>query len=145
MPSNAFHQLYYHITWSTKQRLPLIEGRGREWLLGCIAAECGKHGGTLLACNAMPDHVHLLVCLPPTACVSVFIGRIKGATSRLFKLQQGPEGANLVWQEGYGVITVRKSEAPKVVTYIQNQQQIHANRKAHELLEIRHADENASE
>ena len=135
MSSHAFHQLYYHFAWSTKQRLPLIEERVHGWLLTCIAEECPKRQAVLLACNAMPDHVHLLVSLPPTACVATFIGQIKGASSRLFKLTHGVEDANLIWQEGYGVVTLRKGESRKVINYVNNQQEVHAARKTSKILE----------
>jgi putative transposase len=141
MASHAFHQLYYHVTWSTKHRQPLIEERVRGWLLTCLAEECAKRSVVLLACNAMPDHVHLLVSLPPTACVSTFIGQIKGVSSRLFKQTHGVDDINLVWQEGYGVVTLRKAESRKVSEYIQNQQEIHAARKTSRILETQWAEE----
>ena len=135
MASHAFHQLYYHITWSTKHRLPLIEERVRDWLLPCLSEACEKRQAELIACNAMPDHVHLLVSLPPTACVATFIGQLKGASSRLFKQTHGVNDINLIWQEGYGVVTLRKGETQKVTEYVNNQQEIHAARKASRLLE----------
>jgi REP element-mobilizing transposase RayT len=139
MASHAFHQLYFHFAWSTKDRLPLITENVRDWLIRCVTEECPKRGGVLLACNAMPDHVHLCVSLPPTTCAE-FIAKIKGASSRLFN-QRFEEEKHLMWQEGYGVITFRKGEAEKVVRYIQNQQEIHAKRKAARLLETMAADE----
>jgi putative transposase len=135
MSSHSFHQLYYHVTWSTKHRMPLIEERVHDWLLACIADECPKRQALLIACNAMPDHVHLLVSLPPTECVAAFIGQIKGASSRLFKRTHGVEDINLVWQEGYGVVTLRKGELPKAIDYVNKQQEIHAARKASKILE----------
>lgn len=139
MSSHAFHQLYYHFAWAIKNRLPLITDATRDWLIECIENEVRKRDGTLLACNAMPDHAHLFVSLPPTVGVATFIGQIKGASSRLYTSQFG-EAGQLVWQTGYGVITCRKAEADKVIRYVLNQQEIHASRKISRLLETMEAE-----
>ncbi len=82
----------------------------------------------------MPDHIHLFVTLPPTISPAAFIGQVKGATAYAYN-KNSNGGAPLIWQEGYGVITVRKGEADKIVRYVENQQEIHARRKASRLLE----------
>jgi putative transposase len=112
----------------------MITDSVRDFLLRSITENCPRRGGALLACNATPDHVHLFVNLPPTVAAATFIGQIKGATSRIFNQTFGAE-RQLIWQEGYGVITVRKGEAEQVIRYIENQQEIHAKRKASRLLE----------
>jgi putative transposase len=114
MLSHVFHQLYYHFVWATHNRLPLITDQMRNSLVKWVEAEARNRGGVPISCYAMPDHVHLLVSLPPTACVSEFI---------------------FAWQEGYGVITVRKAETPKIIRYIEDQPAIHAARKASRTLE----------
>lgn len=140
MPSHAFHQLYYHFVWGTKDRLPLITENARERLIRWVEDECRKRGGTPLACNALSDHVHLFVNLPPTACVSTFIGQVKGASSFAYNHHfSAPH--HLMWQDGYGVITVRKAESEKVIRYIANQQELHAAHKTSRLLETTGADE----
>jgi len=40
-----------------------------------------NRGGWPIRHNAMFDHVHLLVRLPPTSCVAGFVGQAKGATA----------------------------------------------------------------
>jgi len=87
-----------------------------------------------LACNAMLDHVHLFVRLLPTMCVATFIGEIKGVASHTHNHRFGARH-HLKWQDGYGVVTVREAEADKVIRYIVNQQELHANRKTLRLLE----------
>ncbi len=72
----------------------------------------------------MPDHVHLLVRLPPTIAVADFIGKVKGATAYRVNHEIRPN-FKLRWQEGYGVLTLRKDELPKVSRYIDNQEQHH--------------------
>lgn len=134
MSSHVFHQLYFHIVWGTKKRLPLIPEDMREPLIHWVEDECRKRKGTALACNAMPDHVHLFVNLPPTVCLSTFIGQVKGASSYACNHHLNTPD-KLMWQDGYGAITVRKAESKKIIHYITHQQEIHARRETLSFLE----------
>ncbi len=78
---HAFHQLYYYFIWATHRRDPLVERSWRPQLLAILNDEVKKRGGWPIRHNAMPDHVHLLVRLPPTVTISRFLGEVKGATS----------------------------------------------------------------
>lgn len=134
MASHVFHKLYYHFVWSTKERLPLIENAVGSKVIEVIETECRKRGAIPIACNTMPDHVHLLVSLPPTITVSTFIGQIKGVCSYQHN-HQLPTRHWLKWQDGYGVVTIREAEVEKVIRYISDQQQIHESRKTSRFLE----------
>jgi REP element-mobilizing transposase RayT len=132
--SHCFHQLYYHFVWATHSREPLI---GRDWrpqLLEIVNEEVKTRGGLLIRHNAMPDHVHLLTRLPPTATVSEFIGQVKGATAFRVNRDLKPK-FHLRWQEGYGVLSLREEELPKVSRYIDNQEEHHRSGRLSLLLE----------
>ena len=79
--AHGFHELYFHVTWATHKRAPLIRRSWRSQLLEIVNEEVKKRGGWLIRHNAMPDHLHLLVRLPPTVRISDFLGELKGATS----------------------------------------------------------------
>ena len=132
--SHAFHQLYYHFAWSTHSRIPLIRRDYRPQLLKIINEEAKKLGGWPIRHNAMPDHVHLLVRLPPTIKVSDFIGQVKGLASHRANEEIHPT-FHLKWQEGYGVLTLRKDELENVSRYIDNQEVHHSKGKLSDLLE----------
>ncbi|MCW3098952.1 MAG: transposase [Chthonomonadaceae bacterium] len=125
MSSHVYHQMYFHIVWSTKDRLPFIVEEVREWLVDRVEQEARKRLAEVLACNAMPDHVHLFVSLPPTIAPATFIGEVKGAVSHAFHREYG-EKHFLKWQMGYSILTLRKNEQQIVIRYIQNQQRRHA-------------------
>jgi putative transposase len=132
--SHCFHQLYYHFVWATHNREETTSRSWRAQLLRIINEEVRTRGGKPIRHNAVPDHVHLLVRLPPTVLVSEFIGQVKGATA--FRANRELQsGIKLKWQEGYGVLTIRKAEVPRVSRYIDLQEQHHANNKLSELLE----------
>ena len=72
--------------------------------------------------------------LPPTVKVSDFIGQVKGATAHRINEEIKPN-SKLQWQEGYGVLSMRKDELEKVSRYIDNQEIHHRTGKLSDLLE----------
>jgi putative transposase len=136
---HAFHQLYYHFTWATHGRRTIIRGEHRASLLRIINEEAKTRGGWPIRHNAMPDHVHLLVRLPPSVRVSDFIGQVKGTTAHRVNKEIKPD-CKLTWQEGHGVLTLRKDELEKVSRYVDNQETHHQSGRLSILLE-RIADE----
>ena len=132
--SHVFHQLYYHFAWSTHSREPLIDPDWRPQLLDILNDEVRTRGGFPLRHNAMPDHAHLLCRIPPTVLISDFIGRLKGATSFRVNQEIRPK-FKLHWQEGYGVLTLRKDEIAKVSHYIDRQEEHHRLGRLSSLLE----------
>jgi putative transposase len=137
---HAFHQLYYHFAWSTHSRAALIHRDIRTELLKIVNEEATKRGGWPIRHNTMPDHVHLLVRLPPTVKVCDFIGQVKGATAHRVN-EEIKLGFKLTWQEGYGVLTLRKDEVEKVSRYIDNQEMHHGCGNLSKLLETVVGDE----
>jgi len=131
---HAFHQLYYHFAWATCRHEALIRRDYRPKLLQIIHEEAEKRGGWPIRHNAMPDHVHLLVQLPPSIKVSDFIGQVKGATAHRVNEEIKPD-FRVTWQEGYGVLTLRKDEIEKVSRYIDNQETHHQTGRLSGLLE----------
>jgi putative transposase len=140
---HAFHQLHYHFAWSTHSRIEMIRRDQRPQILLIINEEAKKRGGWLIRHNAMPDHVHLLVSLPPTLNVSDFIGQVKGATAHRIN-EEIKLNFKLKWQEGYGVLSKRKDELEKVSRYIDNQETHHRTGRLSPLLERTEGDESES-
>jgi len=82
----------------------------------------------------MPDHAHLLCRLSPAIAIADFVGQVKGATSFRIKKEIQPK-FKLHWQEGYGVLTLRKDEISKVSRYIDRQEDHHQRGRLSALLE----------
>ena len=112
----------------------MIRRELRSGILEIINDEAKKRGGWPIRHNAMPDHVHLLVRLPPSVKVSDYIGQVKGATAHRVNEEIKPD-FKLTWQEGYGVLTLRKDELEKVSHYIDNQETHHQTGRLSVLLE----------
>jgi len=113
-------------------------------MVRCIVADAQKRGAIVHACNTMPDHVHLLVSLPPTVFVPTFIDQVKGASAHIYNREFGARHP-LKWQKGYGVLTLREQKIDGVIRYIVHQERIHAARRTNDLLEQTGVDEDESE
>ncbi|HYW10752.1 MAG TPA: transposase [Longimicrobium sp.] len=73
-----FTRLYVHLVWSTWNRAPLLTPALLQAIDKCIRAECVKVGADVPAFGGVADHVHLLVRLPTTISVAVFVKQVKG-------------------------------------------------------------------
>jgi putative transposase len=78
----------------------------------------------LLEAEACPDHIHILVEVPPKISVSNFMGFLKGKSSLMIYEKWGNMKYKYrnrsFWCRGYYVSTVGKNEK-KITEYIQNQ------------------------
>ena len=116
--------LYYHLVWSTKHRLPIIEAAWEDELYGylrgkAIALEC-----TVYAINGMADHTHVVISIPAKLAVATLVGHLKGASShRVNELFVAHK--SFAWQSEYGAFTFSKKSLSAVVSYVKNQKKHH--------------------
>ncbi|MBI1844120.1 MAG: IS200/IS605 family transposase [Actinobacteria bacterium] len=75
----------YHIIWCPKYRRRVLVGAVEDRLNQLIVEVTGEPGATVLELEVMPDHVHLLVEIPPTIALSRLVGLVKGRSSRVLR------------------------------------------------------------
>lgn len=125
-----YTELYYHFVWATKNRQPLISFEVAMHLHGFVRSKCTELGGAVFAVNGMPDHLHIACSLPATVAISVFVEKIKGASAHFINryepLATDLEGA-FHWQSGFGALTFARRDLARIVAYVDNQQQRHAD------------------
>ena len=115
----------YHVIWIPKYRKKTIFGDLRKYL-GEILWELAKQKEcTVIEGHLMPDHVHILLSIPPKYSVAQIVGFIKGKSAiQIARNFQGRKknfvGQNF-WARGYYVSTVGKDE-DAVRAYIQHQE-----------------------
>ncbi len=129
-----YWRLFYHITWGTKHRLPLVDPTWEEnlhaYLWGkSVALECVPH-----AINGMSDHIHVVVSIPPKLAVATIIGKLKGSSSHHINHAILRE-KGFTWQAEYCVVTFSERHLSDVVAYVQNQKQHHSDSSLWENLE----------
>jgi len=76
--------------------------------------------------NFQPDHVHVVLVIPPKYAVSDIVGAIKGQTASLLRKRFSWLGKvyfkeNIVWSPGYFVSTIGVDEQ-KVINYVRYQE-----------------------
>ena len=100
----------FHVVFSTKNRLNLIPPSAQPRFHTYIEAICGNIGIHVHAIGGAPDHLHLLLQIPPVLPVAKAIQTIKANSSKWANEQ----GLNLSWQEGYAAFSVSASLIPAV-------------------------------
>ena len=114
----------YHIVFAPKYRL-LVFYKNKKIFIGKILRElCEWKGVNIVEAETCPDHIHMLVEIPPKFSVSSFMGYLKGKSSTMLYEQFGELKYKYrnreFWCRGYYVDTVGKNTA-RIAEYIQNQ------------------------
>ena len=115
----------YHIVFTPKYRRKVIYNKYREDLREILKMLCDWKGVDILEGHLMPDHIHMLVSIPPKISVSSFMGYLKGKSSLLMFDRHAnlkyKYGNRKFWAEGYYVSTVGLNEAT-IRKYIREQE-----------------------
>ena len=120
-------RLVYHILWATRGREPLLDAAMARTLGQSIRATGHEHRAVMHAVGIMPDHVHVVVSIPPSIAIATFVGRLKGSASHLLNnAHEHRVGDVFAWQAEYGVYSFGEKALPDVVAYIENQPARHA-------------------
>ena len=94
----------YHIVFIPKYRRKMVYNRLRKDLQEIIGRLCQYKGVKIIEGNLMPDHVHLLLMIPPKMSISSFMGYLKGkSTMMLFERHANLKyklGNRNFWQQG---------------------------------------------
>jgi REP element-mobilizing transposase RayT len=122
--ANTYTALFYHIIFSTKNRVAHIKPDIENRVWAYIGGVARKHQMTALQIGGVDDHIHALVMAPPTYAPSEIAKFLKGDSSKWIH-EEFPELHGFAWQDGYGAFTVSKSNLPSVIQYIQNQREHH--------------------
>ena len=114
----------YHIVFAPKYRRRIIYGKYRAEIGKILRTICNRYGIELIEAQACPDHIHMLVCIPPKMSVSKFMGILKGKSSLMifdrFAQLKYKYGNRHFWARGYYVDTVGRNKTA-IAKYIQNQ------------------------
>ena len=68
----------YHIVFTPKYRRKIVYNQYKESIRDIIKQLCGYKGVEIIEGHLMPDHIHMLVSIPPKISVSSFMGYLKG-------------------------------------------------------------------
>ena len=123
--NNIVYSCKYHVVWCPKYRRKVLTNGVDVRLKELLTEYAANLSVDILEMEIMPDHVHMLVSIPPRISVASFMGYLKGKSA----LMMFDKHANLkykfgnrhFWAEGYYVSTVGLNEAT-IKKYIQEQE-----------------------
>ena len=122
--SHSSYRCQYHIVFAPKYRRKEIYGKLRADIGEIIRKLCNKKKVELLEAEACPDHIHILVSIPPYLSVSQFMGYLKSKSALMIFDRHAnlkyKYGQRSFWARGYFVDTVGKNEKA-IRDYIRNQ------------------------
>jgi putative transposase len=136
MSHNYYSEINLHVTWHTKESLPLLTPQVQEVVYRCLRQRIVNTPGAYVhEVGGIETHVHVVLSVPPTLLISDFIGQLKGASSHEANEQLRVCGKKLQWQAGYGVVSFGTRDLEWVKEYVRNQAEHHASGRVYDRLE----------
>ena len=115
----------YHVIWIPKCRRKVLYGRIRRYLAEVFHSLARQKECTILEGHLQPDHIHILISIPPKYSVAQILGFIKGKSAihiaRTYLGQKKNYTGMHFWARGYYVSTVGADE-DVITAYIQQQE-----------------------
>ena len=126
LSGHTAYRTEYHIVWIPKYRHRILNPGVKAYLVKLFPKVMAELPGCeIVKCNIQPDHIHMVMIIPPKYAVSAVIGKMKGMTSsqlrkkfEWMKLRYSRE--NIVWSPGYFVSTVGIEEE-QILKYVEYQ------------------------
>jgi putative transposase len=123
--AHAIYDIKYHVIWVTKYRYKVLRGRVAERARDLIRQICQARDVVIVRGAVSPDHIHMLLSVPPHLSPAKLVQYIKGRSSRRLQ-EEFPElgkryWGQQLWARGYFCATVGAVDEAKIKEYIENQ------------------------
>ena len=104
----------YHIVFAPKYRRQIIYGKYKASIGQILRLLCERNGVEIHEAEACPDHIHMLVSIPPKLSISSFMGYLKGKSSLMIFDRHAnlkyKYGNRKLWCRGFYVDTVGRNQ-----------------------------------
>ncbi len=118
-------QVYLHLIWSTKNRIPFLKDEQlRTEMHSYLAGACKSMNSPPLKVGGVDDHVHVACRLSRKIAISDLARGLKRESSKWIK-KRDTSLANFFWQEGYGAFSVSPAHVEALQQYITKQAEHH--------------------
>lgn len=124
MSAGTFSQIYIQVVFAVKGRSNLIHKSWEEELYKYITGIVQNKEQKMLAINGMPDHIHFLIGMKPSYCLSDLVREIKKSSNTFINEKNFVVG-KFEWQSGYGAFSYSHSVLDNVIAYVKNQKEHH--------------------
>ena len=122
--SHSKYRCQYHIVFAPKYRRKEIYGQIKKDIGEILRKLCEQKDVIIIEAEACPDHIHMLVSIPPHISIAQFMGFLKGkSTLMIFDRHAHLKykyGSRSFWCRGYYVDTVGRNKKA-IAEYIRNQ------------------------
>ena len=122
--AHSKYRCLYHIVFAPKYRRKEIYGKLRKDIGEILRKLCEQKGAEIIEAEACPDHIHMLVSIPPYISIAQFMGFLKGKSSLMIFDRHAnlkyKYGSRNFWCRGYFVDTVGQNRK-MIAEYIRNQ------------------------
>ena len=123
--SHTVYQCHYHFVFIPKYRKPILRGQVALAVRDLVREVCKAYDIEILKGHVRPDHVHLLLSVPPTMAPSRVMNAIKGRSSnrlmRNFRELNRQFWGRHLWSRGYFVATSGNVTDDVLKQYIEDQ------------------------
>lgn len=120
----TYSQIYIQVIMAVKGRNSLISQTWEEELYKYITGIIHNKNQKLIAINGVSDHIHLLIGMKPSCCLSDLMREVKKSSNAFVKEKRFTK-FKFDWQDGYGAFSYSHSALDNVIAYIQNQKEHH--------------------
>ena len=114
----------YHVVFAPKYRRKIFYGEKKAEIGKILRELCSWKGVNIIEAEVCPDHIHMLIEIPPKIAVSSFMGFLKGKSSLIIHERYAnlkyKHGNRSFWCRGYYVDTAGKN-TKKIAEYIRSQ------------------------
>ena len=122
--AHSKYRCEYHIVFAPKYRRQIIYGQIKKDIGEILRKLCEQKDVEIIEAEACPDHIRMLVSIPPHLSIAQFMGYLKGKSSLMIFDRHAnlkyKYGQRSFWCRGYFVDTVGKNETA-IRNYIRNQ------------------------
>lgn len=113
--------LYALLTWTTRDRAPLIDAAGSRFLRRFLPQAAELQRAHVIEMGIVADHVHLLIHLDAHMDVPRLVQRLKGASARIANRDRVLGSTRLRWARGYDLRSVSPRAVPAARAYLARQ------------------------
>src|SRR2546429_9909491 len=111
------HRIYFHLTWSTLARRPMIDARTQVFLEQYFRKIALQERATIMCLGFLQTHAHLLIRTGPRFDLPRLVQLLKGGGRDAARRQPG-HALGLRWKWEYSVTTVRPELVAPAVAYV---------------------------
>jgi REP element-mobilizing transposase RayT len=121
---HSYARVAIHLTFSTKNRKPLITPEIRPQLIAYVVGILRNLDSPSIKTNVVDTHAHSLFLLSKKRALDFVVEEAKRSSSKWIKTK-GPAFTNFYWQIGYAAFSVGQEDIERVADYIDRQEEHH--------------------